>query len=728
MRLLKKILFSIFVISMLYGGLASADDSALNEIETLKKKHANNPDEAVYVSAIAKKYKDVGMFAESIQWFEKSLSINAEDIESLFQLGILSSWIGKYDQSINYLNRCLSFAPTHDDAKLALARVYSWQGERKKALHLAKEVIDHNNDYLDAYALYAKILVWEKDYITAKEIYEKLLVKTPDFLEANLGLMDIDAINKKYTLAIDRGVKLLEKLPDNINLHRALGKIYSWRGDYSSAYKHLNKALKIDPDDKQTKEILIRVYRWAGDYKKGISLQKKILEKKPYSVQAHMEIAHLYELSKDEKQAIKWYEKALEIDKDNTEVQARLGLLYSRNSRINDSINALKKRIQIYSNDVASLITLGRVYSWSQKIEESIALYEKALALDDKNQEAYMGLGRAYYYDGRWDKAQKQFEKVLALNPFNKEAKEALSNIKLLRKPHFTTQLDLYHSRNYKESIDSYDERVSNVTVSQVVDLASSPDFSVGLQYRNINEKEDGLGGSKNYRFKGQEYSLRIKKIFLKHFTVLGKVISGSYENDNKEDVLYKMIEDKKLISGFGILKYTYEKWKVMLIYSKEPIYPIIQGDVFKVGHFMDVGASLGYSLFNNLEIFGFYYDRKYYDGRKRYERQLEFRYDVPFYEKIEVVYRYTDITSPSERIHHGGVLFRDQFYDLNYYLEYGFEDNSYTKAKTQKVNLFAYYKLKNSWSLNADITYTKEAKGDRDETTQIKIYVVYNF
>lgn len=725
MKLFGKTICYLVFVMLLFSQAAYADKAALDEIENLKRKHNNNPKESVYISAIAKKYKQLRDFPEAIIWFEKSLSLNEDNTESLFQLGMLHSWTGEYVRAVDYLKRCLLLAPTHDDAKLSLARVYSWQGKEEEAVSLTSEVIEHNPDYLDAYTLKAKILLWKQDYAAAKDIYNSLLLKKNDFLEAHLGLMDIDAFIKNYDGAINKGISLLEQFPDSLPLHRSLGKIYSWKGDYDSAYKHLHKALVISPSDKETLDILIRVYRWAGDYQKGISLQQKILSDNPDSIEAIMETAHLYELAGDDTNAITWYEKALLLDKDNSEIQAKLGLLYSRTSRINDSIDALKKRIEVDSNDVESIITLGRAYSWSQEIGESIALYKKALKLDLKNEEAYLGLGRSYYYDGQWAKAKEAFLEVLRLDPLRKEAKEAIEKIDVLMKPHFTTSFDSFLIRNYQPDIGSYDQRVINTSFSQDIDLAFYSDFSVGIQYKKISEREDGLAGSQNYRFKGDEYAFTLKKTFLGQFSFLGKIISGSYGNDGG-DVLFSM--DKDMVSGFGLLKYSYDKLQLNLIYSKEVIYPIIQGNVFKVGYFRDVGISAGYSFFDDLKCFLFYYDRKYYDGRKRYDRQVKLRYTLPLYRKLELLYAYTNLTAPNEEIHEGGLLFRDRMGNLSYFLQYSLEDNSFQNVKIHEFNLFCAYAFSNSWSLNGDIIYSKEREADRDEITDVKVYAVYHF
>lgn len=697
------------------------------DINYLEDMHAKNPNAIEFIIELADRYKKTKQLDKAIAWFKRGAEIQPDNIDIVYEIGILLSWSGRYGEAIAYFKRILQAVPNHFDAQLSLARVLSWQGKRSEALALCDEVLAKDPQYIDAYEIKARIHTWNSNFTEAADMYEKILEIDPSNNHAQTGLINIIAAQGNYNKAIARYEEILENNPYNALVLRELGKVISWQGDFERAISLLKQSLEINPDDDQTIKSLTRVYRWAGRYTEGIKMQKEIFNRDETNVRAILEIALLYDMQGSYKKAIKWYEKASALDKDNPQIDARLGLLYSRADRIDDSVKSLQRALNVLDNDVNSLITLGKVYSWKKRVADSISLYRRALQIDPNNQEAYIGLGRVFFYDDKWEKAATQFRKALEINPLNREAAQELEKIKSLTIPHFTTRYDYFKFKDYDHDLSDYNEIISYYEVLQTIDWAYSPTLAFGAQYKRTVEQQISTGGIRDYRIVGNEYALYTAKEFYTWFNFSGKLISNTFRDDENQLFSFADSGVTKLYTGYGLLQYERDRWMVTASYAREP-FPTIQSNVLKIGDVKDAGTSLRYELTDDLSLLGFYFNKMFHDKRHRKEHGSSINYYLPFHRQCELGYQYSLISDPSETQHEFKLGYRDVMFTVNYYFAYSVVRNTYVSSNLHKIESLYYLALTDNFRVNFNSIYEKTQAGDKDVRYQAKFYLTYYF
>lgn len=687
--------------------------------------HKKNPEAVEYILKLADYYKEKKMFIESLNWFKKAESLQPQNADVLFRLGLLLSWTGDYNGAINYFDRILAVAPGYDDAKLAKARVLIWQDKRGEALILCDDVIKNNPKYAEAYEIKARIFMWNKDYISASNIYSKILELEPGNKNARISLIDVTAVQGDYGNAVSQYKKMLEEYPDDTAVLNGLGKVLNWKGDYDGAVSYFEKSLKVNPENSETAKALAQTYRWAGRYKEGLAMQKEILERDKNNLSAVMETALLYEMQGEYKQAIEWYEKAEELGADKSQIDARLGLLRSYADRIDESITAQQKALTVKDNDVENLITLGRVYGWELRIAESIKLYKDALRIDPSNQEAYIGLGKTYFYDGNWQEAGRQFKKVLEINPLNKEASAELEKLEQLTKPGFETRVDYLKLKNYDPPLSGFAEQTIRREYSQSVDMSFSSIFSGSFRYKRIIEKELE-NTDKNYGLTGDEYSVLLSRRFGKRLKLTGKLIAGFYRDDGSE--VYVLRNKETGCSGFVFARYDLNRWMFTANYGSEPAYPIFRGSDLKIKYLENTGLSVRRDMTENISFILSAFYKDYYNifNRKDYIAGVEY---IPlFLKQCELGYYYRHLTAPAEDIGTLKTSYKNRFEKINYSVAYMLESDVLYDTDNHSVNLFAYRNITDAVGLYTDISYGFERGDDRDESFHSKVYTAYQF
>jgi tetratricopeptide (TPR) repeat protein len=121
-------------------------ENILDEIERLRRKVEENPDDMQSTLILANLLHDSHLFEQAILYYSRYLSVNEEDVNARVDMAICLFEIGRSDEAIEEIEKALKYDPNHQLAYYNLGVIYLGKGEIQKANEYFRKCINIDPD------------------------------------------------------------------------------------------------------------------------------------------------------------------------------------------------------------------------------------------------------------------------------------------------------------------------------------------------------------------------------------------------------------------------------------------------------------------------------------------------------------------------------------------------------------------------------------------------------
>jgi len=221
---------------------------------------------------------------------QAAIESNPEDARNWYNYAQSLKGMGKFDESIEMFNKFISIPESSEDerylAHLDISRMYHLQGKNKEALRAANDALSIFRTYPDAYSALGYIYFSLNDWRNAKEMF-------------------LSSLKMYSAYGVPSSVILYNPREYDFNPLLSLSKVYVHTGEYTESIKTLDLCLKIYPDREDLKKIkdglqlkldeLNEVDKLLEPLKKEIDKKKvkEVLDNLPDRFKAHPKVCHL---------------------------------------------------------------------------------------------------------------------------------------------------------------------------------------------------------------------------------------------------------------------------------------------------------------------------------------------------------------------------------------------------------------------------------------------------
>ncbi|NIR47535.1 tetratricopeptide repeat protein [candidate division KSB1 bacterium] len=336
-------------------------------------------------------------FVEAINSWVKAISLNSNDPDYYFNLGIAFFEIKNYKESIENLNKALSLCPIYYKAHIILGTVYLKVRQFEDSEQHLKESINfypnHALAYLNLGAVYS-ILKRYDDAITA---FSKALELSPNEVRAHFGIGKIYSLkndSEKANSYFKRVIELDQKgqlanhakrammskpvengegasesvesveavnTSDYERLYQEGYKAFLFT-DYNKAIMMYNGYLKRKPDDDFVWFSLSEAYLRAGNTQKAIEALQKAISINANKAIYYKELAIAYNYLDDEGKVIDCLDKAKRLGKSDSVTNTLWGKFLLKSNRHSDAIETLEQAVKRNSNNLLAKFHLALAY------------------------------------------------------------------------------------------------------------------------------------------------------------------------------------------------------------------------------------------------------------------------------------------------------------------------------------------------------------------------------
>lgn len=201
---------------------------------------------------------EASVVEESIGYFQKTLQIEPNYHEALFNLATALSLLERHEEAVKYYRSHLEIIPSDLEAQSGLARSLIITGQMEQALPMLESVLRVKPD--DATALHGMGLIDAQhgrleeaiaNYRAALRSDDNLVGVRFDLAGALMTIGDLAQARDQYLIVVQRQ-------PWNIRARNNLGVVYMNLSEPQKAIEQFSKAVDLAPDYQQAKENLER--------------------------------------------------------------------------------------------------------------------------------------------------------------------------------------------------------------------------------------------------------------------------------------------------------------------------------------------------------------------------------------------------------------------------------------------------------------------------------------
>jgi len=243
-----------------------------------EKANANPSDYSLQLKA-GEAYIASGQTQESIEFFERALTIEPSRIELRRKLAQYYGWLDQYNDQIRLLESIQQFGRLTQSERILvaqaamnnkqpekaislleplfkrqllsetsgiiLAHAFQQKGQNAKSFQIYKQLSQQYQDDPRFLSKMGNEILWMQNQVMALSFFKKALTNDPNNLDALKGCAEIYAGKNKTGKAIHFFKRYLKLNPDNYEVRYQLAELFYSKGQKQNAFKHYQKALTL---------------------------------------------------------------------------------------------------------------------------------------------------------------------------------------------------------------------------------------------------------------------------------------------------------------------------------------------------------------------------------------------------------------------------------------------------------------------------------------------------
>lgn len=301
----------------------STENDLTSSIHLCTKALETFPDSWMIAQRLALLYTQAGRFEEAVAYYNRALSKNPFNIDTLNNLGSLYLSARKLEKAEPLFRQALKLAPNFADAFFNLGLYYSQKNDQSAAIDNYQLALTIEPGFARALRNLGNIFFSQKKFKEAESCYRKAFASDPTDENSLLGQANsLDAMNQNEK-AIELYKDSVAKFPESAASLYSLGLAYEKRGDFSIALDSYKEAMKkrFAPASQRALQILTnQQIEIPADKKLQISLLA--CEASNYSDPYNLQIlAAIYTENALFAEARSTLHKALEIARQKNEIK-----------------------------------------------------------------------------------------------------------------------------------------------------------------------------------------------------------------------------------------------------------------------------------------------------------------------------------------------------------------------------------------------------------------------
>ncbi len=405
-------------ILVLFIILCSANPNLFcQEVETLNRYRRLKLANEYYEKAI--KHYEAEELTEAIEYFETSISLDANNYLAYYFLGLSYERRSDTEKALLNYNLALSLKPDFSEGIFNRGNLYYHQGEHEKAIEDFKHILSTPEG--ETQAIYFRgINFGEEDHQTG---FDQMLTMSTKEADIHNYLAQCYQKLNLFQFSIEHFNKAIQINPNEDNYYVNRGVVFMKMNHIDSAKKDYMKALLINPENSLANFNLSLIDQ--NDTIFTITKLNQLIQKNPNLPFAYANRAYYHFSSGNFQKALSDYDSAINLDRDNHIYYLEKGMCFEKMNDIQAAYKNYTLASKLNPDDSRVWYNLGNIYFKRENYEKAIEEYTRSIMLDSSRGSAYFNRALAFFYSHKMNNACDDMNKAFIL-----QIPKALSFIK----------------------------------------------------------------------------------------------------------------------------------------------------------------------------------------------------------------------------------------------------------------------------------------------------------
>ena len=344
----------------------------------------------VYHRSLGTILQHLGCFQDSVNAYQRVLSIVPNDHDIWNDLGYSFKLLGEIDQAYEHFQKSIAILPSYP-AFYNLGLLMQERGQLEESIVYYKKSIATNPNFDQAYNNLGNVFQETGQYDEAYSYYQQAIKINPKYFEAEVNLGILCMKMEDFGQATKHFQKVLQLSPQYPEAYNNLGLVLWEQGKIEEAKVCFRRALKINTvfpaAYTNLGNVLLKEY---GEIGKAIALYKRAISVDPNNFEAFNSLGYAFQQKEDFDRALKAYQKAVEINPGCYEAYCNLGYAHHQHKNFEEALQSYQSALSINSNQARAhfnysmtLLTMGSFsegwekYEWRWQDREFVSEHER---------------------------------------------------------------------------------------------------------------------------------------------------------------------------------------------------------------------------------------------------------------------------------------------------------------------------------------------------------------
>lgn len=271
--------------------------------------------------------KEARQFLVAAQYFDKSLSFNAQNLSALLENAAVHMEMRKTDQAKALYIQALELEPGNLIAQKQLMQLYFNYRQFAKAVEMAKACANCEG----ASRIIGISLYQQEEYVQAVQYLSQALQQNEADAEATYIMARCYLDMEEYSKAVPYYAKAINLNPEKSNWIYEKGLLHYTLNEYKDAVSNFQLAAdKGYVQSNDFKENLGYACLYSGEFDKGESLLMSVWQKKPGNKDIIRDMAEILYKGRQYDRSLQYCQKLLEMDAKDGKALYQAGLCFQK--------------------------------------------------------------------------------------------------------------------------------------------------------------------------------------------------------------------------------------------------------------------------------------------------------------------------------------------------------------------------------------------------------------
>ncbi|CAD8075240.1 unnamed protein product [Paramecium sonneborni] len=372
------------------------------------------------------------LYDKSINLCKEVLTLDQKNNEALFGIAMSLFNLNQLNQSLDYFQKIIDINPQEIRALKMIVKIHSTLQQYAQLKQFCDQLIAIDYTDYSTYFFRGIAFMQQQNYLQAINDFNQVImhdqsnfmaIKHKGFCLSMLNMFNqaIQCYDQIINYILDlkeKSILLLEKGVCHLKLEQSV-----------SAKSNFDEAMELDPNNQQLKLKIANIARDNKNYDFSIRLYDELINQNGKIPLYHLEKAQLYEKRQDYLNAKILYDEIIEQNDQNFEYFLKRSKIKIQLQEFEEALQDLFQGLKLDNKQSELYFELGQIYFIQQSFSEAANMFQKACTLNNKIEKYHIKYAIALQMQQANDKAIQHLVFVLQKHPDFDDCRDVLESI-----------------------------------------------------------------------------------------------------------------------------------------------------------------------------------------------------------------------------------------------------------------------------------------------------------